>query len=339
VLVCGRRFIRLLRQKQVLEHTRRGDSERLDLLHATKGNTPTMGGLVMFGAVLISTLLWARLEAPAVPVLLLSAIGLAGLGFADDLMKLRRKKGISARVKLGAQLGISLLAGAYLYADPLTVRHLALDGDGATRLFLPFLHGVSFELGLGFILLVAFVTTGASNSVNLTDGLDGLATGCSLLVGSVLVAVAFASGDASTSAGLHLPHIPQALEAAVFLSALLGSGLGFLWFNCHPAEIFMGDTGALPLGGSLGLAAVILKQELLLVLVGGVLVAEALSVILQVLSFKIRRKRIFLIAPLHHHFQFKGWSETKITVRFWIAGAILALVSVAALHTSRGWLP
>lgn len=337
VILCGRRFIRALREKQVLEHTRRGDSERLDHLHATKGNTPTMGGLVMFGAVIISTLLWARLEAPAVPVLILSAVGLAALGFADDLKKLRsRKKGISARAKLTAQLGISLLAGVYLYADPLTVRHLDVEGNCATRLFLPFLHNVSFELGLGFILLAALVTTGASNSVNLTDGLDGLATGCSLLVGGVLVAVAFASGDASTSAVLHLPYIPQALEAAVFLSALLGSGLGFLWFNCHPAEIFMGDTGALPLGGSLGLAAVILKQEILLVLVGGVLVAEALSVILQVLSFRLRKKRIFLIAPLHHHFQFKGWSETKITVRFWIAGAILALASVAALHTSRG---
>jgi phospho-N-acetylmuramoyl-pentapeptide-transferase len=198
-------------------------------------------------------------------------------------------------------------------------------------LYFPFVKGLYLPLGPLYVLLVVLVTTGASNAVNLTDGLDGLATGCSLLVGVAFVGVAFLAGHGEASSFLQVPHVEGAQEVAVFSAALVGAGLGFLWFNCHPAQIFMGDTGALALGGALGLTAVLCKQEILLCLVGGVLVAEAGSVILQVLSFKLRRKRIFLIAPLHHHYQFKGWPETKVTVRFWIAGALLALCSLVTL--------
>jgi phospho-N-acetylmuramoyl-pentapeptide-transferase len=331
VIALGRWFIRYLTSRRVLEQTQRGDSQHLDALHASKSSTPTLGGVVWFACVVVSTLLWAHPGERLVLLLVAYLLGLAAVGFADDFKKLRTKKGISARVKFRLQVALSLLAGAYLYAFPLEVTHATVTTGAATSLFFPFFKDLHVPLGLLYVPFVAFVMAGASNAVNLTDGLDGLAAGCSLLVVSALAVVAVAVGHASSSAALHVPHVEGGLEVAVFLGALLGGGLGFLWFNCHPARIFMGDTGALPLGGCIGLAAVLLKQELLLVIVGGVLVAEALSVILQVASFKLTRKRIFLIAPLHHHFQFKGWPETTITTRFWIAGTILAIVSLVTL--------
>jgi len=335
-LAAGEWFLRFLARRRILEHTERGDSERLDVLHASKKHTPTLGGLVFMGAVLCSALLWTRPGDRLVLLLAAYTAALGALGLADDLKKLRTKKGIKARVKFRVQVAVSILAGAYLYFFPLQVH----DGAGSTGLGTGFsftlLGGGVLALGPLYIALVAFVTTSASNAVNLTDGLDGLATGCSLLVAAALTVVAMAVGQAETSAQLQTLHVEGAHEVAVFLGALLGGGLGFLWFNCHPARIFMGDTGALSLGGALGLAAVLLKQELFLVIVGGVLVAETLSVILQVGSFKLRKKRIFLIAPLHHHFQFKGWPETKVTLRFWLAGALFALVSLWTFALSSG---
>lgn len=333
-LVVGEWFIRFLARRRVLEHTERGDSAQLDAMHASKKSTPTLGGLVLFGAVLASALLWMEPGSRLGLLLVAYASLLAFLGLADDLSKLRTKKGLKARTKFRLQVFVSILVGAYLYWFPLAVE----DGSGAanlgTSISFASLGGGSLALGPFFILFVALVTTGASNAVNLTDGLDGLATGCSLLVTAALVVVALAVGHAETSAHFHILHVAGAHDVAVFLGALLGGGLGFLWFNCHPARIFMGDTGALPLGGALGLAAVLIKQEVFLVLAGAVLVVETLSVILQVGSYKLRKKRIFLIAPLHHHFQFKGWSETKVTMRFWLAGAVAAL---AALLVFAHW--
>lgn len=328
VLAFGRPFIRYLGRRQVLDAQSKGDSVRLDDLHAHKASTPTLGGVLIVAGTFGATILWARLDRTSVILLLGYATALALLGFLDDTKKLRtRKKGMSARGKLRCQLAISAAIGAILYLHPIPVTFPSDPSADATSLFVPLLDHAP-RLGVLFILLVVLVTTGSSNAVNLTDGLDGLATGVSILAALPLIALTLAPGGAEG-----LPLAAGGAEVAVFLSALVGACLGFLWFNGHPAQIFMGDTGSLPIGGSLGLAAVLLKLELVLLVAGGVLVAEALSVLLQVSSFKLTRKRIFLIAPLHHHFQFKGWPETKVTLRFWIAGAVLAWVSLMISRT------
>jgi phospho-N-acetylmuramoyl-pentapeptide-transferase len=332
-LAFGRWFIAFLRRRQVLERAEKGDSARLTDLHRHKSSTPTMGGVILLVATFLATLAWGRLESRAVWLLLAVMLAFGAIGFADDLIKLRsRRKGLSARFKLFLQLGASALAGAYLYLEPLAVELPGGLPAPGTALFFPFLAEFHLPLGALYILLVIFVTSGASNAVNLTDGLDGLAIGCSTLVAITFVLVALLAGSQESSAFLAMPHVPGCEEVAVVCAALAGAGLGFLWFNCHPAQIFMGDTGSLALGAALGLSAVLVKQELLLALAGGVLVIEALSVVLQVLSFKLRGKRIFLIAPLHHHYQFKGWPETKVTVCFWLAGAVLAAGSLVSLR-------
>ena len=328
-LLFGRWFIRFLKGRRALERTEKGDSERLIRLHEEKRNTPTMGGVILLLALAASTLLWARLDVRFTWLLVGFALALGAVGFLDDFIKLThaKRKGLSARRKFAAQVVLGALAGWFLLLLPLM-------GDSAesTALYFPFFKNLVLPLGAwGFILLVVLVTAGSSNAVNLTDGLDGLAVGCAVMVAVTFAVIGFPVAELETSGRLFIPHVPGTKEAAIFASALVGAGLGFLWFNCHPAQIFMGDTGALPLGGSLGLLAVIMKQEILLFLVGGVFVAEALSVILQVASFKLRGKRIFLIAPLHHHYQFKGWAEAKVTVRFWIVSAILSLFSLATL--------
>jgi phospho-N-acetylmuramoyl-pentapeptide-transferase len=331
VLACGRWYIRAVSRLRMLETTQKGDSDRLDKLHAGKSATPTLGGVLIFGAVIAATAVWSRATDPAVLLLVGYVLALLCLGFLDDWKKLRTRKGLRARTKLRAQIALSVAAAAVLYTLPASVTLPGTEAPGATTLFVPYIAGGRLELGVCFIAWAALVATAAANAVNLTDGLDGLATGTSLIVAAAFIVIAFLAGDEAASAAVGIPHVLQGGEIAVVLSALVGAGLGFLWFNCHPAQIFMGDTGSLPLGGLLGLAAVLLKQEILLLLVGGVLVAEALSVILQVASFKWTGKRLFLIAPLHHHFQFKGWPETKITVRFWIAGAACALAALLGL--------
>ena len=332
-IAFGRWFIGFLANRHVLERTEKGDSAELKALHEHKRKTPTMGGVIVLLAVLASTLLWARLDNRLVFVVLGLTLAFGALGFVDDYVKLRTsRKGISARTKFLWQALLSGAVGVLLYNDPLEVEMPLVGANGGTALFLPFVDHVWVPLGVAWIALVVIVTTGASNAVNLTDGLDGLAIGCSILVAVTFVAVALLAGHASSSAILGIPHVVGSLEVAVFAAAMAGAGLGFLWFNCHPAQIFMGDTGALALGGALGLVAIVCKQEILLFLAGGVLVAEALSVMLQVTSFKLTGKRIFLCAPLHHHFEFKGWAETKVTVRFWIATAVLSFGTLLALR-------
>lgn len=332
LLLLGPGFIRLLRRYQLLDAQEKGDSQFLDRLHAHKADTPTLGGLLLLAGLVVSLLLWSRIGDRSILLLLGYVLALAVIGFLDDVRKLRtRRKGIRAKTKLAAQVVCSTLVGLALYLDP-SWASLPDGGGSATSLFLPFWKDWSPELGVGFVLLSVLVTTGTSNAVNLTDGLDGLAIGSSILVAIPLVIYAVLAGQAAEGPGSAVPRVPAGTEVAVFLGALIGAGVGFLWFNCHPAQVFMGDTGSLPLGGGLGLAAVLCRQEIVLFLAGGVLVMEALSVMLQVGSYKLWRRRIFRIAPLHHHFQHGGWPETKVTVRFWIVGAVLGLLSLLFLR-------
>ncbi|MBI4583323.1 MAG: phospho-N-acetylmuramoyl-pentapeptide-transferase [Planctomycetes bacterium] len=288
-----------------------------------------MGGFIIWFGWLAAMLFWGNPGSRFIWLSIATAVVLGAVGFADDFVKMKdpKRPGISARAKLAFQLVWGLAIGAYLYVQPLQE-----DPRAAHSLYFPLLSGWHLPLGLFFIPLVSLVITSSSNAVNLTDGLDGLAMGCSILVAMVFVVVAWFSGEPETSAGSMVPFIPGSGEVSVLAAGLVGAGLGFLWFNCHPAQVFMGDTGSLPLGGLLGLMAVLTKQELLFALAGGIFVIEALSVILQVASFKLLRKRIFLIAPLHHHYQFKGWSETKVTVRFWILAMLLTGASLVILR-------
>lgn len=307
------------------------DIPALDAIHGeAKKRTPTMGGLLMLGAIFSATLLWA---VPANPLVLLAlaTTGYMGLiGFRDDYRKVVRHdaRGLSSRRKLLCQAAWAVLLAAILLALPATRQLVA-------ALMVPFLKTpLVAQMPLAIVVLfVAVVIIGASNAVNLTDGLDGLAIGCACTVAFALAVMAYVAGHVKLAAYLQVPHIVGGGELAVFCAAILGAGLGFLWFNCHPAQIFMGDTGSLALGGALGCVAVLIKQEFTLLIVGGIFVVEALSVILQVGSFQLRRKRIFACAPLHHHFELKKapWSETQVTVRFWIISAIFALLGILLL--------
>lgn len=300
----------------------KGDSARLCELQQAKQATPTMGGLFLVAGLVVGVLAFGDLTNRYLLAALVLTLGLAAVGAVDDLVKLfGTKNGISARSKLLGQVIVTLAAALILYGQ--------LAGVPGGLLFHVPLVNVSFHLGLWFIPWAVVVMVGASNAVNLTDGLDGLAGGCLIFATAAMALLAYASGHAELASYLQLPRIPGAGELAVLAGATIGGVLGFLWFNCHPAQVFMGDTGSLPLGGLLGLVAVATRQELLLVVIGGVFVAEALSVILQVGYYKWRKRRIFRCAPLHHHFQFQGWPETRIVVRFWIASALCALIGLA----------
>ena len=333
-VLFGSWFISWLGRRGMLERTTKGDSVQLDALHGHKTNTPTMGGVIFLVAGGAATLLWAKLDSRMVLMLLAYTLAFGAIGLVDDLVKLGpgAKKGIRGRTKFFYQCVLGLSAGCILYWYPPVV-NLASSADPATTLSLPFFKDAGFSLGILYIPLVAVVLAGSSNAVNLADGLDGLAAGCSALVGATFVVVALLAGSSEASSLLRIPHVVGGAEVAVFAAALVGGCLGFLWFNCHPARIFMGDVGSLSLGGALGLVAVLCKQELLMILVGGVLVAETVSVFLQVLSFKLTGRRIFRCTPLHHHFEFKGWSETRVTLSFWAASALFALVSVVSLRS------
>jgi len=305
----------------------KSDSPTLRRLHRDKQHTPTMGGLFIIAGLISGGLLFGDLGNPYLVVSLAVVAALAALGAVDDLVKLRGKaNGIPAKWKLAGQLLVSVVAAVLIYRH-----HAALD-DGLL-LRIP-ISGVGLWLGLWFVPLAVIVIVGASNAVNLADGLDGLAGGCLIFAAAAMTVVAYAAGHAELAQYLDIARIPGAGEMTVVAAAMIGAVLGFLWFNCHPAQVFMGDTGALPLGGMLGVLAVVARQELLLLVVGGVFVAEAASVILQVGSNRCRLRKPFLCAPLHHHFQFKGWAENKIVVRFWIASALCALLGVATLKLS-----
>jgi phospho-N-acetylmuramoyl-pentapeptide-transferase len=302
----------------------KSDSAEVCRLHQAKHATPTMGGLFIIAGLIGALLVFGRLTSPPLQAALVVALGLAAVGAVDDLVKLRgTANGISARAKLVGQLLVCTVAATLLY-------HHYAGLPGGLLLRVP-LVGVEFSLGVWFIPWAVLVMVGASNAVNLTDGLDGLAGGSLIFATAAMTLAAYAAGHAEWAAYLNLPRVSGAGELTLLGAALIGGTLGFLWFNCHPAQVFMGDTGALPLGGLLGLLAVAARQELLLLVVGGVFVAEAASVILQVGWYKCTGRRMFRCAPLHHHFQFQGWPETRIVVRFWIASALCALVGLAGL--------
>lgn len=327
-------------------------------LHQKKKETPTMGGLLILLSMMIALFLWMDLRSSFTLIFLIATVWLGLLGGIDDYLKMKYKnsKGLRARKKFGFQILFSGLLAFFLiwtpmteslhhgswFSPPISKEQVAEKQETLTsqetygRYFLPFKKAPFFTLAGGGLILAFFITmfvvTGASNAVNLSDGLDGLASGLILLVGAVLALFAFLSNNIEMARYLNIPYLEGSGEIAVYLCALCGACLGFLWYNGYPAEVFMGDIGSLSLGGILGTAAVLLRREFLLALVGGVFVLEALSVILQVLSYRYRnKKRIFRCAPLHHHFEFKGWPEAKVVVRFWIVGLILALFGLASI--------
>jgi phospho-N-acetylmuramoyl-pentapeptide-transferase len=322
-LVFGPRLIRWLAGLSVTENIRKEDSKKLYELHSNKQNTPTMGGIFILLSILLSVLLWADISNKYIIIVSFVTIWLGVTGFADDYLKQKRKhnKGLTVTAKFTSQIVLGLILGVILFLDP----------HHSTRLDIPFLKDASFDLSIVYILFVILVIAGSSNAVNLTDGLDGLAIGNVIMATITFSVLCYVTGNTRFSNYLLIPYIPGAGELTVFCASMLGAGLGFLWFNCYPASIFMGDVGSLALGGALGVIALLIKKELLLIIVGGVFVAEALSVILQVASFRFRKKRIFKIAPLHHHFQFLGWSESKVIVRFWIVASLLALFTLVTL--------
>jgi phospho-N-acetylmuramoyl-pentapeptide-transferase len=295
--------------------------------HQAKAGTPTMGGILINVAIIIPTVLWADILNPYIWIVLFVTAAYAAIGFVDDYRKLAKKRnlGLTPTEKFGAQFAVAALAALAIAYLPM------LKNNYSTSITFPFLKDVALNLGLLYIPFVMVVLVGASNAVNLTDGLDGLAIGSSLIAAVTYMVLTYAAGHARIAEYLRIAWVPLTGELAVFCGAMVGASLGFLWFNAHPAEIFMGDVGSLALGGAIGCLAVMIKQELLLVLVGGLFVLEALSVILQVASFKITGRRIFKMSPLHHHFELSGWKETKVVVRFWIIAIIFAMVSLATL--------
>lgn len=325
-LALGPRLIAWLAAR--FRETIRRDSPALFALHKDKRATPTMGGLFIVAGLAGATAVFGDLANPLVQTALLVTLGLAAVGAADDVSKWRGRGGLRARAKLAGQLAVGLAAAAALY------RYLG-GLEGGLDLHVPLL-GTAGTLGFWFVPLAALVIVGASNAVNLADGLDGLAGGCLLFSLGAMTVVAYACGHAEIAAYLDLPKIAGAGELTVVAAGVIGAAMGFLWFNCHPAQVFMGDTGSLPLGGVLGFLAVATRQELLLAIVGGVFVAEAASVILQVGYYKWRKRRLFRCAPLHHHFQLAGWPEGRIVVRFWIASALCAILGLATLKLGTG---
>jgi len=297
--------------------------------HNHKAGTPTMGGLLILATWLISTLLWARLDNSLVWIAIFAAIWFGAIGFVDDYFKIiRSPSGIRAWQRLALEVFGALLIALYMYY------YAEAASDGLTpnsTLFFPFFKNIRLDLGWVFIPFAIIVIVGSANAVNLTDGLDGLAIGCTIFVAVAYTAISYLTSHANISQYLGIVHLPQSGELTVFCAALTGASLGFLWYNCPPAKVFMGDTGALSLGGALGTVAVFTKNELLLVIIGGIFVAEVLSVIIQVTSFKTRGKRVFKRTPIHHHFELSGWAESKIVVRFWIIGAILLLIALSTL--------
>lgn len=292
--------------------------------HKAKEGTPTMGGMLILFAVAASTLLWANLTNLWIWTVLFITLAFGAIGFIDDYTKLmkKRSKGLSGKAKLALQTGISLSAMLFLYFEA------GLD----TRLTIPFLKTIYPDLGVGYILLTTFIIVGTSNAVNLTDGLDGLAIGPAMVAFATYLLFSYLAGHVKIAQYLQINYVPGTGELAIFCGAMLGAGMGFLWYNTYPAQIFMGDTGSLSLGGALGTLAIMTKQEILLVIVGGIFVLEALSVIFQVGFFKLTNgRRIFRMAPVHHHFELKGWAEPKIIVRFWIIAIILGLLSLSTL--------
>ena len=335
--VFGPWLIRRLRELQIGQFIR----EEGPQAHQKKAGTPTMGGVLIVLSTAIPSLLWADLTNPFILLSLFALFAFAAIGFVDDYAKVSKQRnlGLSGKTKLSLQFLVSFIVGISLLL-------LATRSVYSTQLMIPFLKRLHPELVIHslltsqhlwplafvpFLVFVSLVITGSSNAVNLTDGLDGLAIGCTVIAAGALTVLTYVSSNSRWATYLEIQYIPRIGELTVFCGALVGASLGFLWYNAHPAEIFMGDVGSLSLGGTLGVIAVIIKQEILLFFVGGIFVVEALSVILQVGSFKLRGKRIFRMAPIHHHFELLGWSESKVIVRFWIAALVFALFALTTL--------
>lgn len=353
----GPAFIRILYRLKIGQKIRLEEAPKLGELHKKKSETPTMGGVLILFSLVVSLLLWMDKSHSFTWILGLVTVVLGGVGALDDWLKIRRKnaRGLIARYKFVIQFFLALGVGAYLLLpglaqsiplEPPAARHIEMQAGKPIssevkaaqlyrEIYIPFVKK-PYVLGAAFVpLLLLFysvVIAGTSNAVNLTDGLDGLAAGALIIAVVPFICIAFVSSNVELARYLNLPYIEGAQEIAIYLSALVGSALGFLWYNAHPAQIFMGDSGSLPLGGILGVSAVLLRRELLLALVGGVFVLETASVIMQVLSFRLRRgKRIFLCSPLHHHFEYAGMPETRVVTRFWILGLLLAIVGLLSL--------
>ena len=321
-VLCGPFAIRWLKSR--FRERIDSASARLNELHASKSNTPTMGGLFIVAAIVVAALCCADLSNRYVIQALLIVIGFGCLGAMDDWIKVStHKRGLTARQKFAAQMVFALAVSSWLYI-------VQLSQPQGLELIFPIGRQGLF-IGVGFIAWAAFVMVGSSNGVNLTDGLDGLASGCLVFAGLAFAALSYLSGHRVMAEYLSIPHMVGAGELGVLFAAMVGAMLGFLWYNCHPAEVFMGDTGSLPTGALLGYGALVTRQEVLLVIVGGVFVIETLSVIAQVASFRLTGKRVLACSPLHNHFVFRGQPETKIVVRFWIGSALLALLAVASL--------
>ncbi|MCG8600589.1 MAG: phospho-N-acetylmuramoyl-pentapeptide-transferase [Verrucomicrobiales bacterium] len=327
VLLGGRVILKLTSLKLGQPIRTKDEVHRLAELHGGKTGTPTMGGILIVGAVLLSVVLWSRMTNPFIQTLIFVTITTGALGFADDYLKVTRKNsvGVRGKVKLLVQFLVSFIAIGYLYFNPETSEHIR-------KLFFPSIkYPVIEDMGILTFVLLPLVIVGCSNAVNLTDGLDGLAAGCTVTTASAYAIFAYLAGHQIAADHLHIPYHQYSGEVAVFCAALGGAGLGFLWFNCHPAKVFMGDTGSLAIGGMLGMIAICCKQELLLVVIGFVFVMEAMSVILQVASFKLTGKRIFKMSPIHHHFELLGWEESKVINRFWIISIIAAMIGLMTL--------
>jgi phospho-N-acetylmuramoyl-pentapeptide-transferase len=318
--VVGPWLIRKLQSMQIGQQIREDGPQS----HKVKKGTPTMGGMLVIFSVVISILLWANLANDYIWLILMVTVGYGLIGFIDDCRKFsgNNSKGVLKKIRLAGEILIALFVSVILYMKP---------GFNA-QITIPFFKTVLPNLGWGYVLLSTFIIVGAANAVNLTDGLDGLAIGPAAICFGTYVMFAYFAGNIKVATYLQIPYVPGAGELAVFCGALVGASLGFLWFNSYPAEIFMGDVGSLSLGGALGMTAVITKQEILLVIVGGIFVLETFSVIFQVCYFKLTKgKRIFRMAPLHHHFELKGWAEPKVIVRFWIISILLALMAISTL--------
>jgi phospho-N-acetylmuramoyl-pentapeptide-transferase len=336
-IVLGPWLIARLRRLQIGQHIRE-DGPRS---HMKKAGTPTMGGVLIIISIVVPTLLWANLRNPYLWVAMFALLAFGAIGFWDDFAKVRRRRnlGLTARRKFALQIFGAFMVGVFLlvlhainlYSTTMNVpffKQFKPDLLIDAWLRSPATYPLAFVFFFGFLVIVL---VGASNAVNLTDGLDGLATGLMIIAAGAMTVLTYASGHAQFANYLDLVRLPGAAELTIFCGAMTGASIGFLWYNAHPAEVFMGDVGSLSLGGALATVAVLIKQEILLLFVGGVFVFETLSVILQVGSYKLRRKRIFKMAPLHHHFEALGWQESKIIVRFWIAGLVMALLALSTL--------
>lgn len=320
-VIIGPKMIRWLQRMQIGQTIRDDGPES----HLAKSGTPTMGGLLILAAIVSSVLLWSDLTNRYVWVTLFVLVSYGIIGFVDDYRKVIRKdaKGLIARWKYFWQSVIAIFVAFYLYSSQ--------QNPAETALLVPFFKDVMPQMGMFFIVVTYFVIVGTSNAVNLTDGLDGLAIVPTVLVAGAFAIFAYVTGNINFSAYLNIPYLPLTSELVIVCTAIVGAGLGFLWFNTYPAQVFMGDVGSLALGGTLGILAVLVRQEIVLIIMGGIFVIETLSVILQVGSFKMRGKRIFRMAPIHHHYELKGWPEPRVIVRFWIISLMLVLVGLATL--------